>query len=61
MYDLQLPQKGFWKTIELKFIDDPVWLDEYVLVALAFQSPYNLWLLDILNYAAMCEDLEKPA
>ena len=42
MYDLQLPQKGFWKTIELKFIDDPVWLDEYVLVALAFQSPYNL-------------------
>ena len=41
-YDLQLPQKGFWKTIELKFIHDPVWLDEYVLVALAFQSPYNL-------------------
>ena len=27
MYDLQLPQKGFWQTIALKLKDDPVWLD----------------------------------
>ena len=25
--DLQLSQKGFWQIIELKFKDDPGWLD----------------------------------
>ena len=27
---------------------------EYDLVVFAFQSPHNLSLLDLLNYAAMC-------
>ena len=42
MHDLQLPRKGFWQKNELKFKDDPVWLDKYGLVAFAFQSPHNL-------------------
>ena len=27
---------------------------EYGLVVFAFQSPHNLWLLDLLNYAVIC-------
>ena len=27
---------------------------EYSLAASAFQSPHNSWLLDLLNYAAIC-------
>ena len=26
MYELQLPQKSFWQTVELKLKNDPVWL-----------------------------------
>ena len=35
------------------------WIDwiEYGLVVFAFQSPHNLLLLDLLNYAATCDML----
>ena len=54
MHDLQLPQKGFWKIIQLKFKDDPVWLDRVWHCCLCFSISHNLWLLDLLNYAAIC-------
>ena len=62
-------QKGFCQTTDLKFKGNSVRWDEYGLVAFAFQSPHNLWLLDLLNYPAICgimtlcffQDLEKPA
>ena len=44
MQDLQLTQKSFWRI-------------EYDLAAFAFQSPYNLWLFDLLKYAAKCDSM----
>ena len=45
MQDLQLPQKGFCQVIELKYKDDPVWLDRV--------WPLLFSLSIIYNYAAI--------
>ena len=50
MYDLPLPQKGFWQIIVLDLKNDPLWLDWVWPCYLCFSISHNLWLIDLLNY-----------
>ena len=58
MHDRQLNPKRFLArklNQNLRMIQlDRVWL-----VVFAFQSPHNLWLLDLLNYAGTCSNVHS--